>query len=321
MEVHTIGQEYFNLILNAQKFDINGNIHQKSPIPIIGLTGTPNKTDDFKKNILYKTLPIVYEYYNSAKDGLINKTNYWVYEYKLNNDFKILTGTKDKKWLVGEKKQYEYLTEQYEKAKYLMFLQGSSNYFQESLDWMKSKTSSKEQKEAGIKFFYAIKNRKEFLWTLESSKQIALYLKQIILSKKENKVLMFSELTSQAEQLSKYCIHSKTGKTSKETQNINEVLLNEFNNGKLRELASVRSLQLGLNLIGANWSIIESYSGSDTNQKQNVGRNGRLNVLDSANVVIIKPLGCQSIEWFNNAFEDILKDNHTIITSINQLIV
>ena len=330
-EVHTIGEEYFKLIATAS---LNN-------IPVLGLTGTPNKSDPWKKEVLYRVLPIIYEYLDSEKDGIINKIHYWIYEYELSDNFKVLTGTKDKKWMVGEAKQYAYLTDQYEKTKSAMFRAGATgDYFSLSLQWMKS-GETKEQKEVGRKFFFAIKNRKEFLCSLNSSISIALELKEKILYHGDvteyfndiangrddyqltNKLLVFSELTTQSNKLSKYAIHSNTGKTTKESAEINSVLLEKFNKGELRELASVRSLQLGLNLVGANWSIIESYQGSDVSQSQNLGRNGRLNINDIANVVIIRPLNTQMGDtWFESAFGNRLtKENTTYINNVNQLIV
>jgi len=315
-EAHTIGNEYFNLISKAQKFDVNEYIHKSKPVPIIGLTGTPNKSDEFKKEVLYKELPIIYEYLNSAKDGIVNKTNYYKFEYELNDDYKILTGTKDKKWLIGEKAQYEYLEKQYALAKNLMFQQGADNYFTQSLIWMRE--GDAYQKEAGRKFFYAVKNRKDFLWNLASSAHIALKIKKQILNG-DNKVLLFSELTQQAEKLSPYSIHSKTGETAKKTLEQNSLVLEKFNKGEIRELSSCLSLTLGLNLTNTNWAIFESFSGSDTNAKQRGGRLQRLESNQFANAVIIVPKNTQSEQWAANAFSSV--ENIKIITNLNEIII
>lgn len=302
-EAHTISTEYFNLIKN-------------SVCPIIGLTGTPNKSDEFKRDILYKELPIIYEYLDSDKDGIVNKTNYYKFEYELSDDYKILTGTKDKKWLVGEKTQYEYLEKQYALAKNLMFQQGADNYFTQSLIWMRE--GNAYQKEAGRKFFYAIKNRKDFLWNLASSAHIALKIKKQILTK-DNKVLLFSELTQQAEKLSPYSIHSKTGETAKKTLEQNSLVLEKFNKGEIRELSSCLSLTLGLNLTNTNWAIFESFSGSDTNAKQRGGRLQRLDSNEFANAVVIVPKNSQAESWFESAYSSI--ENIKVITNLNEIII
>jgi superfamily II DNA or RNA helicase len=327
-EIHTIGTEYFKLIIAAQLFDV----------PIIGLTATPNKKDDWKREVLYKAVPILIEYYNAEEDKLVNSCRYWVYEYELTDNYKVLTGTKTKKWLVGEAKQYTYLTEQYDKAKNLMFAQGAKDYFNQSLIWMQSKTCTKEQKVAGVKFFLAVRKRKEFLWNLESSKQIALALKKKILDinlktykdktgtliggeawTNWNKVLLFSELTSQAEKLSPYSIHSNNGTSAKEIESNNKELLEQFNNGIIRELSSVRSLQLGLNMNGATHAIFESYSSSEVNSKQAKGRLNRLDIDNIANIIIIRPLNTQASTWFSAAFDWIRYSDYTVIHSVEEL--
>lgn len=308
-ECHTISEKYIALIKN-------------SSCSIIGLTGTPNKTNKFKQEVLYKELPIIFEYLTAEKDGIINKTQYWIYEYELSDNFKVIAGTKDKKWLVGEKTQYEYLERQCELGKNLMWSQGASDYFTQSFLWMRSGTPA--QKEAGRKFFYAIKNRKEFLWNLDSSLSIALSLKSKILmpeygKQSNNKVLLFSELTSQANRLSPYNIHSNVGSSIKETNSLNKLTLEKFNKGEIRELSSVKSLQLGLNLNGANYAIFESYNSGDTGAKQSGGRLGRLDLDSVANAIIIVPKGTQSEVWKDSAFAHI--ENTKIITNINEFII
>jgi superfamily II DNA or RNA helicase len=305
-EIHFHSQEYSTYIEVARD---NG-------IPVIGLTATPTKNDPFKKEVLYSLVPIVYEYYNSEQDGIINKVNYYVWEYELTDDYKVLTGNKHKKWMVGEKKQYEYLTEQYEKAKRGMFLLGANDYFSTSLVWMK--LGDKEQRSTAVKFFYAVKNRKDFLWNLNSSAVKAISLKLTLFKHNpDNKVLLFSELTGKADKLSKYALHSNTGKTAKETKEYNKVLLEQFNDGTIKELSSCLSLTLGLNMKGVNWAIFESYSSSETNSRQKKGRLNRLNINEMANIVIIKPINTQAETWFDGAFSWI--DDYTVINELNEL--
>lgn len=289
-EIHTVAEEYFHLIELAKEYQV----------PIIGLTGTPNKKDEFKRDVLYKELPIIYEYLDSAEDGIVNKINYYLYQYELTDDYKVVVGTKDKKWLTGELKQYTYLEQQYELAKGLMWELGATDYFTQSLLWMRE--GNIRQKEAGRKFFYAIKNRKDFLWNLSSSVDIATKIKNGLLANKDNKILLFSELTQQSEKLSPYNIHSKTGDTAKKTLEQNTMILEKFNKGEIRELSSCLSLTLGLNLTQTNWAIFESFSGSDTNSKQKSGRLNRLKVDDIANVLVILPVGTQAEQWYANAF-------------------
>lgn len=328
-EVHCIGNEYSAFITIARELNIS----------CIGLTATPDKSNEFKRDVLYKMLPILIEYHSAEKDGLINKVNYIIYEHELSNDYKVLTGNKTNKWYIGEKAQYEYLTEKYNYAKKLMFNEGASDYWNNALMWMK--TDNPSQKKAGTEFFRAVNNRKNFLWNLTSTAEIAIRMKrkilqneiidlalmktrsndfhrEILLSKLvNNKVLLFSELTPQASKLSSNVIHSNVGKTAKITQQLNEETLRKFNAGEIRDLASVKSLTLGLNMIGVNWAIFESYSGSDVQGAQKKGRLHRLSVDEVANVIIIVVKGTQYESWFNNAFPFV--KNPRIIKSADEL--
>lgn len=314
-EIHELAtEEYGKLIINTAELGIAR----------IGLSGTPDLKN--KKEFYDKYCPILMEYYD-VEGPITNQVNMIVYEYELSNNYKILTGTKDRKWYVGELQQYEYLTDQYNKAKNLMYAQGADNYFEQALEWMKSNSANKDQKDVGRKFFYATKNRKEFLWNLTSSKFIALEIKNKILNnkisffnggtyQKLNKVLIFSELTSQAAKLSAYQYHSKTGKTVKESNILNQEVLRKFNTSEIRELASVNSLTSGVNLVGCNYVIVESFNSSDVKSNQIRGRLRRLGLSDEATLIVIVPKQTQASAWFDNSYGDM---EYKVINDINEL--
>lgn len=303
-EIHVIATEkYGELIKKAKAINI----------PVIGLTATPdNKKED--KNLFYKTYcPILYEYYDSAKDGLVNKRRHLVYQYKLSNDFKIKAGTKKKPFKIGELSQYEYLTKQIRRGQQLMAGTGSEDWWNDAVNWFYKKQGNTEQKTAARIYLNSIKYRKQFLWNLDSSASFANLIKDNIIANPNNKVLTFSENINQAKKLSINTIHSKQDK------DINIKLLSEFDKGNIRELSSVRSLTLGLNIEGANYLIRESYNGSSVNSKQINGRSDRLNTDDIATVIWIVPVETQAEQWFNNAIE---KEDCEInyYTDINSLI-
>lgn len=291
-EIHTTGERYSRLPEIAKELKIR----------VIGLTGTPNRADEFKRDVLYGELvPIVYEYYNSERDGIINKVNYYILKYELNNDDKVLVQYGKKSWLQGEKQRYEYLENQYDKAKANMAEAGATDYFNTSLDWMRNGTP--DEKKLGAQFFYAIRNRKDFLWKLNSSKSIAIALAyKILMQDPNNKVLLFSELTEQADRLSPYSLHSKNGKTAKEVREYNAKILEDFNAGRIRSLSSCHSVGLGLNITKINWAIFESYSSSMVSSRQKKGRVNRLDTDEFANVIIIVPVGTQAESWYTTAF-------------------
>lgn len=315
-EVHTMSSDkYGNLIVNAVNLCI----------PVIGLTATPS-LHIADKTLFYKNyIPIVYEYYNSAEDGIINKRRYYIYQYPLTNDYKVIAGTKAKPFLLGEASQYEYLSAQIKKGQIMMARTGSTDWFRDAANWAWKGLGNASQKTAAITYLNAIKYRKEFLWSLSSSADIAVKIKERILTKFEginiytgdnmnfNKVLLFSELTSQAEKLSAYSIHSK------QSEDANRETLRMFDSGEIRELSSVRSLTLGLNIKGANWAIIESYNSSPTDILQRLGRCDRLSIDDVANVVILVPINTQAEQWFTGFSKSLDLSEAVYINNINEI--
>lgn len=283
-------------------------------IPVIGLTATPDIGKEEKK-AMYQTLcPIRYEYYDSAKDGLINKRKYLVYKYDLTNEFKIIGGTKKKPFSIGELDQYTYLSEQIRKGQRLMAATGSEDWWNDVFNWFYKNQGDQEQKTAAITYLNGIKFRKNFLWNLTSSATFAIQIKERILSNANNKALLFSENINQAKKLSKYVTHSKQHK------DINSKLLQQLNDGDIRELASVRTLTLGLNINNANYIIRESYNGSSTNSTQIDGRGDRLKVDDIATVIWLVPTNTQAETWFNKAMKDVDESDIAVFTDIMELL-
>ena len=285
---------------------------------ILGLTGTPNKSDDFKSDFYRTKLPIVFEYYDSAKDGLINHTMNYVFRYDLTDDFKVKVGTKTKSWTKGELSQYQYLSERYDKAKKAMAYLGAEDFFKTSIQWMKGVDENgnkldKQYSDAGRAFFNSIRYRKEFLWNLESSKYWCNRFKDRILQGTDNKVLIFSALTNQASKLSRYSIHSKKDIDS------NKLLLEQFNQGIIRELSSCDMLTLGLNLKNAKYAIMESFNGSDTSSSQKAGRLNRLNTNDLGICIWIVPRNTQSETWLESCLKNVDSEWITEITNVNEI--
>ena len=315
-EIHTITSPEYGRLITVAK---SANIAR------IGLTATPSLHDDFKKFFYDNYIPIVYEYYDSAKDGIINKRQYYIYKYKLTDDYKIIAGTKAKPFNVGEATQYSYLSDQIKKGQLLMSRTGSKDWFNDAAEWAWKGLGTSSQKSAAMTYLNAIKYRKSFLWNLSSSADIAIKIKKKILtefkgiytytgdSMNSNKVLLFSELTTQAEKLSVYSIHSK------QNEETNKKLLQMFDDDEIRELSSVRSLTLGLNIKGANWAIMESYNSSPTDIIQKLGRTDRLSKDDVANVVILVPEGTQANEWFNKFSESLDLSEALYINNINEI--
>ena len=310
-EVHTmVSEEYGKLLINAKKLNIT----------VIGLTGTPDDKKVDKKLFYFKYCPIVYRYLDAAKDGIINKRKYIIYEHTLNNDYQIEVKTKTKSWFTGEKKQYSYINSQIEKGKSairkILEIPNNTdeyiNYFGYAQKWYFDKNFKNiDKKKAGGLYMRNITARQNLLWKLNSTKTLSNMISHIILNKnKNNKLLIFSSRTEQADKISKYCIHSKNKEFT------NKQYLTDFNLGKIRQLGSCYSLTLGLNLDNAKYAIMESYNGSDVQFKQRGGRLDRLNVDENAIVIFIVVKNTQGEVWYNKSVQF---EEHDIVNTVNNM--
>lgn len=260
----------------------------------LGLTATHDITDENDKKYYYdKYCPIVYEYYNSAEDGLINKTRFFIVNHDLSDNDRIIVTLKKNQYEKGELEYYNYLTERMKHGQNLMMAQGSEDWFRDASLWFWQGKGTTQQKGAAAVYMNAIKARKNFLLNLPSTGKIAKRISGGIRAEfPKAKVLVFSELTAQADKISKYTVHSKN------SNKVNAQLIEDFNSGSVRELGSCNSLTLGLNLIGATHAVMESYIGSATKSKQKKGRLDRLAADEHADMWIIKVPGTQSEKWF-----------------------
>jgi superfamily II DNA or RNA helicase len=200
--------------------------------------------------------------------------------------------------IYGEKQYYEYLTVRMKKGQDLMLKQGSTSWFNDAREWFWMAKGTKEQKIAGAVYMNAIKVRKNFLLNVPSTAKIAKKIAEGIRTEiPESKVLVFSELTAQADKISAVTVHSHHS----DKQNAQHI--EDFNNGDLRELGSCHSLTLGLNLKGATHAIMESYIGSATKSKQKKGRLDRLATDEKADLWIIRVPGTQGDTWYRKMTE------------------
>jgi superfamily II DNA or RNA helicase len=320
-EIHELATpEYGKLIVSLYELGISR----------VGLTGTPDLKN--KKEFYDKYCPILMEYYD-VEGTITNKVKLFLYEYELTDAYKVEAGNATKRWKVGELKQYTYLSEKYEEAKNKMFELGASEYWDTSMLWMKGvqkvwitdkegvpelvdEEATKEQKEWGRKFFNFIRYRKEFLWNLSSSVAYANNIKYRILSNPDNKVFLFTKSITQTYRLSPNVIHSKVAKTAKDVEALNKHTLEKFNDGIIRELASVNSLTSGVNIKGLNWILVDAFDSSEVKGQQIKGRGRRLDISDEANMIVIVPKDTQSARWFKNSYGS---TEYELLTDLNDL--
>lgn len=290
-EIHTMMTPEYSLLFEHNVF---GNV--------FGLTATHDITDKNDKWLYYdKYAPVIFEYYDSAQHGLINKTRYFVVNHHLNDMDTVLVKTSKTQFTKGELEHYNYLTERIRKGQQLMLQQGSNDWFSDAANWFWKGMGDKEQKFAAMMYLNSIKYRKEFLQNLSSTAKLARRIKDgILAADNDAKVLIFSELTKQIERITASTIHSHNSEA------VNRLRMDEFDQGKRRELGSCQSLTLGLNLKGATHAIMESYVGSSTRSKQKKGRLDRLKSDEIADMWIIRVVGTQSEKWFESMSKNLI---------------
>jgi superfamily II DNA or RNA helicase len=299
-EIHTMMTPEYSLLFANCKYDY-----------LMGLTATHDMTNKNDKEWFYsKICPVIYEYYDSADDGLINKTRFIIVNHELSDNDRIVIRTKKVVFEKGEANHYQYLTERIKAGQKMMLAQGSDDWFTDAAEWFWNGRGTPEQKRAAMMYLNSIKARKEFLLNLPSSARLAEKILGGILDNIPNsKVLIFSELTAQADKITPNTIHSNNNPKD------NQILMDQFNEGVIRNLGSCRSLTLGLNLKGATHAIMESYIGSATQSKQKKGRLDRLASDDVAEMWIIRVTGTQSETWFREMSKGFDLENAEMISS------
>lgn len=197
-----------------------------------------------KKKVLETIAPIVFKLTMSeAEDmGVVNKTEYFVYNFKMTD---------------SESRTYDSLTR---------------------------KISTLLSIEVGFDdpdMTFWLRKRKLFLNSLESSYLNCRKLMQYVYNQNNNnRVVIFCELTEQANRVCKYSYHGG---------NEEEDNLTKFQNGEINAISVVSKIQRGINLIKTNVGIFESMSGSTTRFEQKGGRFKRLHVDHMAQIIFMVP--------------------------------
>lgn len=153
--------------------------------------------------------------------------------------------------------------------------------------------------------------RKQFMCRLQSSVIVTKWLTSF-LRKRNEKILIFCGLSSEADNVSKYSYHSGS--------KIN--YLEQFNCGAIKELAVVDKIDRGVNIVDVRHIIHKSISRGKTKMVQRTGRGMRLNVDETLYVYFLVPyyhtrMGALAPtivkEWVIQSTEDMnLTDSKTI---------
>lgn len=300
-EIHTlVSEEYGQLLVNCSELGI----------PIIGLTATPTLYKTEKREFYQKYCPIIYTYLNEAKDGITNSTKYIIYKYDLTDNYLVEVKTKTKSFMQPEAKRYKYLNEQVELTGSRLIELGASQPFASAIIW--KDTGDSVKKTAAFAYMRAIRQRKEFLGNLISSYKLASVIRDYILESPENKLLVFSEYTHKCDMFDggHNVVHSNS-----EIKDNNSINIKEFNEGKRNVLYSVNSLTLGLNLVGVNNLLFESFNSSKTSALQKLGRAKRLSTNDLAIAILLVPKNTKTNDYYEQIKQGLITEENSIEVS------
>lgn len=204
-----------------------------------------------KKITLQQIAPVVYRFSTSdAEDkGVVNKTKYYVYNYKMTDE---------------ESAKYKNFN------KKMSFILADAGGKKGQLD----KHSAEELK-------YVTLARKQYLANLDSS---YIHTRRVLASiygkRPDSRVIVFSELTRQADRVCKHSYHGGNEKIDN---------LKKFQDGEINALSVVSKIKRGINLKNANVAIFEALSSSSTEFEQRNGRMKRLKTSDIAVVIFMIP--------------------------------
>jgi superfamily II DNA or RNA helicase len=240
---------------------------------VLGLTGFI--TED-KRGFLQLYFPVCYEITTQTMqdDNMLNKSEFIFVEYPLckerNIDQKLKTGGIFK---TSENSQYEFWDKKHQQA--LVTKSALEKKYRSSLiDF----TQQKDWVAADWNFKFTATKRKAILHNLASSAKVTMELLRHIHSSEGNKVLIFSANTKQCDKFPNP-FHSKRVVAN----------IEDLNAGRVKDLSVVKKITRGVNLVGVNYLIRESYDGSEETFQQSYGRLLRLRPDQIAKYIVLIP--------------------------------
>lgn len=237
---------------------------------IVGLTATLPED----KRELLKTIGLHEVFYLSldegVKLGIVAPFNINVIECKLDDKNKYIeAGSKDKRFKITEKQQYDYHNKQLRK---LLFANG------EYPQWL-------------------ILKRMKFLTGLKSKTNVAKSILDTI--PLDKKIIIFCGSIEQAENLCENTYHSET----------NSEALDKFISGEVKRLSCVNALNEGMNIPGIDIAVIVQVDSKDTNLIQRIGRVVRYREGHLAEIYILSVSDTQDEKWVESALKSFDKTN------------
>lgn len=253
---------------------------------LLGLTGF--STED-KKGLLQLYAPICFEASTQEmqEEGLLNKSEFIFVGFDLGIAKTIeVKMKKGGHFYASENDQYKYYDDEFRKAIAVKSaLETKSKLFPTPENITKFNNMDWRFKMAAIK-------RKQILNNLNSSVKVVRSLVEEILKNPDNKVLIYSALTSQADKFGYPTYHGDADVS----------VLDKLNSGEIRALAVCKKLNRGMNLNGVNYIIKESFDGSETDFQQQHGRVMRLRPDQTAKIIVLVPFYKQLLKTEEKGF-------------------
>jgi superfamily II DNA or RNA helicase len=241
---------------------------------ILGLTGFCSVE---KRELLQLIAPVVFEY--STQQGqegqLLNQSEIILIQYMLSKENTLKVSKKaGGHFMTSENANYGYYDKEFQKANII-----KAGYDKQQR--LGAVVDEKQYSSADWKVKIMATKRKAILNGSETSVKVVKELLSKIHATPGNKVLIFSALTSQADKFGSSTYHGKAHSTEKD--------LERLNTGEINTLAVCKAINRGVNLVGVNYIIRESFDSSETDFMQTHGRLMRLNPGQVAKYIILIP--------------------------------
>lgn len=265
-------------LLTPTRFKFAEDNLNKSEVFVLGLSATIDSRTKYKTeageyiktDLLDTFAPVCFRYTvkQGQEDETSRKLKIYVVRHELSNAKTVLTGSKDKKFLVSEASNYEYLTREFKKS---LFLPMSNK----SRDFLIRNAASRR-----AKFLYNLPSK------IEKCKQL--------LSQIPGRTLVFGNSVDSLLEITPNVIAGKV-------KNYEQILA-DFKAGKINTAAAFKILEQGENIPDLDNLVLLSYYGKTKAWVQRIGRLRQSNKIGRVYVFLTKDT--QEEVWFRNMTED-----------------
>lgn len=266
----------------AADTDVYANFFREysTKVEIIGFTGFITKD---KQAWFDEWLPVVIEYTvtDAQKDGKLNKIEFEFVKYQLsrvkNLKVEYKSGDKMKSFMTSENDKYEYEDKRYRTAL------GEQAAIKGQWEQLEEEEYKSKMDKISKKIEWIIKARNAVLLNSDTTANMAKDMLIQELLTPNNKAIVFSVYTKQSQKVTDN-VYNGSIKSA-----VNKQTFINFNSSKIRSLGVCTKVNRGVNFVGLNVAIFETFYGSDTQMMQRLGRLTRLDKNHVAKAIILLP--------------------------------